>query len=418
MQTQDTINTMNTWGIRGKNPALMSAVEKALKVASYDVPVLITGENGTGKEVFHKILHDGSHRRHSKRLAINCGGLPEDTITSELFGHVKGAYTGSVSDRKGYFEEADGGTLFLDEVGDLPLSVQAKLLRVLENGEVIRMGSNEVRKVDVRIVAATNVDLKKAIREGKFREDLYFRLSTITIHVPALRDRREDIPTLFRYFASETAKRYNMPHKLELSEECRIRIMGYSWPGNVRQLRHLVEELSITLNEDQLLLTPEVLSHYLPDGGTIGRPEETIDSDDLKLMKMAIYELKRELDEVRKHLGLQTNGPKQQLALPPSAVNHPYNAPQTPVYAATDYDEVIEAEDVTTMMETASTAPSAVSTSSSQRPQTLDEIECQAIRDALRRNGGNKRRAAAELGVSERTIHRKIQDYGLTDESN
>lgn len=419
MQNQDIINIMNRYGIRGTNTALMLAVEKAAKVAQFDVPVLVTGENGTGKEVFHRILHDGSRRRNGKCLAINCGGLPEDTITSELFGHVKGAYTGSVGDRKGYFEEADGGTLFLDEVGELPLNVQAKLLRVLENGEIIRMGSNDVRHVDVRVVAATNVDLQKAIREGRFRQDLYYRLSTVSIHVPALRDRGDDVITLFRYFASETAKRYFMPKRLELTDDSRMMLRGFQWPGNVRQLLHLVEEMSITEAENPII-TPSVLSQYLPASGAIAAGNDsTVSSQDLQLMKAAIYELKLELDEVREKLGMKAQ--KHPIAALPPAVTTGY---------AKHFDEAmdVEVEDITaiehrgtptwslpdeseTKTETVHPAPAPSST----RPRTMEEIECEAIREALRRNGGNKRKAADELKISERTIHRKIADYGITD---
>lgn len=422
MQNQVIIDIMNRYGIRGKDTALMLAVEKAYKVAQYDVPVLILGENGTGKEVFHKILHDGSHRRNSKCLAINCGGLPEDTITSELFGHVKGAYTGSVGDRKGYFEEADGGTLFLDEIGELPLTVQAKLLRVLQNGEVIRMGSNEVRHVDVRIVAATNVDLQKAIREGRFRQDLYYRLSTVSIHIPALRERGDDAVLLFRYFATEVSRRYGMPNKIELAdEECRMMVRGYHWPGNVRQLLHIVEEMSITEAENPRI-TASVLRHYLPPSGAVStdNPLKNATSDELNLMKMAIYELKTELDEVRAKLGMQSGKKHAIAALPPSGSTAFKSETYKPeVFDAAEETEAVEitpiqpgnevhwhpAEDI-------SQATTPV-TAQHSRPRTMDEIQCEAIREALQRNGGNKRKAAEELNISERTIHRKIQDFGL-----
>lgn len=413
MQNQDIINIMNRYSIRGTDTALMLAVEKASKVAQFDVPVLITGENGTGKEVFHRILHDGSRRRTRKCLAINCGGLPEDTITSELFGHVKGAYTGSVGDRKGYFEDADGGTLFLDEVGELPLTVQAKLLRVLENGEIIRMGSNEVRKVDVRIVAATNVDLPKAIREGRFREDLFFRLSTISIHVPALRERGDDVLTLFRYFAGEIAKRYNLPRKVEITEQCKMMLRGFQWPGNVRQLLHLVEELSIAEAENPII-TPDVLSRYLPASGAIAPGgDNDVTAQDLQLMKAAIYELKLELDEVRAKLGMKT--PNRPIAALPAAGQATTATAPTP-YAPSHVQETpidVEAVDVTTENPHSSHPTAETAKVSLSEPHTLDQIEREAIRMALLRNDGNKRRAAEELNISERTIHRKISDYGL-----
>lgn len=422
MQNQDIINIMNSWGIRGKDPSLILAVQKAVDVAPYDVPVLITGENGTGKDVFHKILHEGSRRRHAKRLAINCGGLPEDTITSELFGHVKGAYTGSVSDRKGYFEEADGGTLFLDEVGDLPLSVQAKLLRVLESGEIIRMGSSEVRKVDVRIVAATNVDLPRAIREGKFREDLYYRLSTITIHVPALRERKEDIFMLFRYFANEVSKKYHMTDRVQLTDQSRLMIEGYRWPGNVRQLLHLVEELSIT-EVEQRIITPDILKRHLPvtDDGPLAGSSDNLSSESLKPIWMMIMELKRELDEVRTKLGMHTAdmGKSMTPALLPSQGTVAPNAQHTPILSNAPTPSSIDELEVEELgpVDTPPTANGwTIPAQTEGRPLTLDEIQKQAIIDALRRNNGNKRRAAEELNISERTIHRKIQEFKLEDD--
>lgn len=412
---------MNSYGIRGKDTALMHAVEKAVKVAPFDVPVLITGENGTGKEVFHRILHEQSRRRHGKRLAINCGGLPEDTITSELFGHVKGAYTGSVGDRKGYFEEADGGTLFLDEVGELPMSVQAKLLRVLENGEIIRMGSNDVKRVDVRIVAATNVDLAKAIAEGKFRQDLYFRLSTIFIQVPPLRDRGEDIITLFRYFSAEMAKKFQMTQRLELTEESRIRLRGYSWPGNVRQMQNLVKEMSI-MEADNRLVTAEVLDKYLPHSGAIASGKDnTVSAQELEMIKAAIYSLKIDLDMVRERLGMKS--PKRPVhALPPASQQsmYPTSSQNNEILNETKFDaaELVEVEEVSfSNPQSTSQEPNVEPKSDTAgKPLTKSEIEKEFIREALRRNGGNKRKTAAELDVSERTIHRKIQNYGLDKE--
>lgn len=418
---------MNSWGIRGKDPALVLAVQKAVTVAPYDVPVLITGENGTGKEVFHKILHEYSRRRHGKCLAINCGGLPEDTITSELFGHVKGAYTGSVSDRKGYFEEADGGTLFLDEVGDLPLGVQAKLLRVLENGEIIRMGSSEVRKVDVRIVAATNVNLPQAIRDGKFRMDLFYRLSSVSIHIPALRERKGDINLLFRYFASEISKKYAMPDRIQLDDESRLFLEGYNWPGNIRQLRHLVEELSITELEERVI-SREVLKRHLNDNSStsLAGCSDGIKQGELQPLWMMIVELKRELDEVRARLGLNKETAKATPALLPGAnpaagnvISSPGHViedvplpttlatPSSPVITGLRPDPQIEELEVEEL--------NIASAQSHQRTpaRTLKDIERQAIAEALQRNNGNKRRASEELDISERTIHRKIQEYDL-----
>lgn len=437
MQNPDVLNVMNSLGIFGKSPLLMQAINAAIQVAPFDVTVLVTGENGVGKDYFYRILHNGSRRRHSKCIAVNCGGLPEGTIDSELFGHVKGAYTGSTSDRKGYFEEADGGTIFLDEVGDLPMSIQAKLLRVLEKGEIIRMGSNEVRRVDVRVVAATNVDLQRAIREGRFREDLYYRLSTIRIHVPSLRDRSEDIELLFRKFASDTASKYRMTQGIQLDADARRLLIAYPWPGNVRQLLHVVEEISII--EMDRLITADVLRRYLPHfvsevsaGGAPGTDGSTafLPGEKAQLYQI-IFGLKQQLDEVRARLGMKVTTPGAQhqpkqlgaatpLLTPSDApiVSSPYPAaePGPVVYtrprgeAPEDIEDFTEAEELPTATP-AGTSP--IATSPAATPLTMDQIEKQAIIEALRRNNGNRRNAAQELDISERTIHRKIRDYGI-----
>ena len=299
---------MNSLQITGKSPLLMQALNAAVQAAPYDVTVLVTGENGTGKDYFYKILHNGSNRRFKKCIAVNCGGLPEGTIDSELFGHVRGAYTGSVGDRKGYFEEADGGTIFLDEVGDLPMSIQAKLLRVLEKGEIIRMGSNDVRKVNVRVVAATNINLEKAIREGRFRQDLYFRLSTINIHVPALRERPEDIPLLFKRFSNDIAAKYHMTEGIRLTEDAQKLLLAYQWPGNIRQLLHIVEEISIV--EPQRLIDGMTLQKYLPkfvSGVSVGggASYDTFGPGEREFIYTAIFSMQKELDEIRMRLGIK-----------------------------------------------------------------------------------------------------------------
>lgn len=419
MTNPDVQNVMNSLGIIGRSPLLIDAINAAIQVAPFDVSVLVTGENGVGKDSFYKILHNGSRRRHQKCIAVNCGGLPEGTIDSELFGHVKGAYTGSVGDRKGYFEEADGGTIFLDEVGDLPMSIQAKLLRVLEKGEIIRMGSNEVRKVDVRIVAATNVDLQKAIQQGKFREDLYYRLSTIRIHVPSLRDRQEDIFLLFRYFANQTASKYRMTQGIQLNEEAKHLLLAFQWPGNVRQLLHTVEEISII--EENRLIDAETLKRYLPKfssgvstGGSNSNSSNTFEPGEKAMLYQVIAQMRTELNEIRERLGLHTPTPsahRAPIALPA--------APEGPAIVKTasqltkkNDDEKIEdygdIEEMEPHRESTILQPEAQEVSMS-----LDEIEKRAIADALRRHGGNKRKAAEQLGISERTIHRKIEIYGL-----
>lgn len=398
MDKNDILSIQQNFQITGRSPLLQEAIYAAIQAAPFDVNVLVSGENGVGKEVFHKILHNLSPRRYKKCIAVNCGGLPEGTIDSELFGHVKGAYTGALSDRKGYFEEADGGTIFLDEIGELPMATQARLLRVIETGEYYRMGSGEVRKTDVRIVAATNVDLHKAIAKGTFREDLYYRLSTITINVPSLRERQEDIYLLFRKFANDIANKYKMP-AIQLDDVARRKLLAYNWPGNVRQLLHLVEHISIV--EHDRLITAEILQKYLPafDSGMSVHDESNTSGGafapgEKEMLYKIVYNMKNQLDEVRKVLGLKDNTSHQKYP------NHALPAAQ---------DDVIDmdSEDVSSDYE------AAVGPMADSQPRTLDEIEKEAIIQALQRNNGNKRKASEQLGIAERTIHRKIQDYGL-----
>lgn len=407
MQNPDILDIMNSMGIIGSNPQLMQALNAALQAAPFDVNVLVTGENGVGKEFFHRILHNNSRRKFKKCIAVNCGGLPEGTIDSELFGHVKGSFTGATSDRKGYFEEADGGTIFLDEIGELPLATQARLLRILETGEYYRVGSSEPRKTDVRVVAATNVDLQKAIEQKKFREDLFYRLSTITIHVPALRERPEDILQLFKKFAYDTANRYHMP-SIRLEEDAKKLLLAYSWPGNVRQLRHCVEELSIV--ESDRTISAAVLQRHLPHfvsgvsvgGGAASDGSSGFGPGEKEMVYKVLFEMKKQLEEVRQHLGLaSTPSPAQHhsplLALPPQ--------PQEDIEEALEVD----AEEWVAPRTSGNSSPSPAE----NKPVTIAEMEKQAIDAALKRNNGNKRKAADELGISERTIHRKILDYKL-----
>ena len=427
MNDNDILSIQQSYGIIGRSPLLLQALNAALQAAPYDVNVLVTGENGVGKEVFHKILHQYSPRRHGRCVAVNCGGLPEGTIDSELFGHVKGAFTGALNDRKGYFEEADGGTIFLDEVGELPLPTQARLLRILETGEYYRVGSSETRKTDVRVVAATNVDLQKAIRRGTFREDLFYRLSTITIRVPSLRERPEDIYQLFRRFAGTVASRYKMP-PIQLDDAARRKLQAYQWPGNVRQLLHVVEEISIV--EADRTVTAEVLMRHLPafderivvsDETTDG--SETFQTGEKQMLYRMLFELKNQLEEVRAHVGMASAHPAATPA-PPRAL------PPTVVTLPTDFAEAVEVEEVPRAAETTEMVAPGDGTTTLRMPQpgqpaaapgsptapasrTLADIEREAIVQALQRNRGNKRRAAEELGISERTIHRKIQEYEL-----
>lgn len=401
----DILEVMRANGIIGQSSLLMQAVNTAIQAAPFDVSVLVLGENGTGKEIFHKILHQRGPRKHSKCIAVNCGGLPEGTIDSELFGHMKGAFTGATSDRKGYFEEADGGTIFLDEVGELPLATQARLLRVLETGEYYRMGSSETRKTNVRVVAATNVDLQDSIRRGKFREDLFYRLSTITINVPPLRKREEDVVMLFRKFSSDIANKYHMP-RIQATPEAMRLLQSYQWPGNIRQLLHFVEQVSIVENGREV--TPEIVHRYLPDfvsGVSLGGNPEGKDNSNgfLPGEKQMLYQMigamKRKLEELSKRF----DGSSPVSATTPETLQLPQFVPNSPIIT-------IEPTEVVPSIQT---KRDSLSVSANAKPITLDEMEKDLIKKALVRNGGNKRKAAEELGISERTIHRKIETFGL-----
>lgn len=407
MQNPDILDVMNSMGIIGSNPQLMHALNAALQAAPFDVNVLVTGENGVGKEYFHRILHNNSRRKFNKCIAVNCGGLPEGTIDSELFGHVKGAFTGATSDRKGYFEEANGGTIFLDEIGELPLTTQARLLRILESGEYYRVGSSETKKTDVRVVAATNVDLQKAIEQKKFREDLYYRLSTITIHVPALRERQEDILPLFKKFAYDTANKYHMP-AIRLDEDAKKLLLAYNWPGNVRQLLHCVEEMSIVEQERQISAT--TLQRHLPhfiSGVSVGSGAASDGSSgfgpgEKEMVYKVLFEMKKQLEEVRQHIGMSSSTPTTTHHSPLLAM------PSEPQTEEVEEALEVEAEEWSPQNHTAES-----NSSTEGRPATIAELEKKAIESSLRRNKGNKRKAAEELGISERTIHRKIIDYKL-----
>lgn len=368
------------YNITGNYEGLNRALETALKVAPVDISVLVVGENGTGKEVFPRIIHDASLRKRKPYMAINCGAIPEGTIDSELFGHVKGAFTTALADREGYFATANGGTLFLDEVGELPMATQARLLRVLETGEYMQLGSSEVRHTDVRIVAATNVNLPEAIRRGRFRQDLYYRLNAVTVSVPPLRERGRDIELLFRKFASDMQEKYQMP-PVRLSPEAMELLCAYSWPGNVRQLLHVVENMSITC--DERFIGPDKLRPYLPEeqpagGLTVagklenGQYEYAMERD---IIFQMLLSLKKEVAELRQQM---TAAHGQTQALLPSS--------------APDVEDVVEVV--------------------GDEISTIDDAERELIRKALERNKG-KRAAAKELGLSERTLYRKVKEYGL-----
>lgn len=413
MNVAEVQNVKQQFGIIGNDPALLRAIDTAIQVAQTDLTVLVTGESGVGKEFFPKIIHTNSIRKHGKYIAVNCGAIPEGTIDSELFGHVKGAFTGAVNERKGYFSEANGGTIFLDEVAELPMSTQARLLRVLENGEFLRVGSSDVEKTDVRIVCATNVNLVEAIAEGRFREDLYYRLNTVPINVPPLRKRGEDVVLLFMKFCMDFAAKYKVP-KVQLDASAKSAIMGYSWPGNIRQLKNIAEQVSILeLNRD---VNGDVISHYLPKEQKNNLPMFAGQHSDKKSfesereilysvlfdMRRDITELKKQLESLRmtsrqeneSHVSYYPSGQyadAQEVAL----VQRPSQPYQIPVSqerfepSASVVEEYVE--------ETFS----------------LDDMEKKAILSALERNRGKRRNAAKELNISERTLYRKIKEYGI-----
>lgn len=387
------------FGIVGRSEGLLNAVWRAIKVAPIDLSVLVEGESGTGKEFFPQIIHAYGARKHARYIAVNCGAIPEGTIDSELFGHEKGAFTGAVSTRKGYFEEADGGTIFLDEVGELPLTTQARLLRVLETGEFIKVGSSTVQKTDIRVVAATNVDMAEAVRRGRFREDLYYRLSTVSIQVPALRDRGSwDISLLVNKFAADFAERYRTPLP-EFDRSAMEMLVRYRWPGNVRQLKNVVDQMS--LFEAGKTITPDVLQHYLPvssyapaiaTGGPRTTAEHSYDRDRDALFNM-IFGMQRRIDELSNEVaGLR------------SAQQQPAGQECVRLIADGRRDQAEMPDDVS-YSEVVNEAPAA----------SLRETERDTIIKVLERNGGRRKETAKELRISERTLYRKIKEYGLEE---
>lgn len=370
------------FGIIGNSPALLEAVGRAVRVAPIDLSVLVTGESGSGKEFFPKIIHQFGARKHKKYIAVNCGAIPEGTIDSELFGHEKGSFTGAIATRKGYFEEADGGTLFLDEVAELPLTTQARLLRVLESGEFLKVGSSQVQKTDVRIVAATNVDLLRAVRAGKFREDLYYRLSTVTISVPNLHDRGTDIHLLARKFASDFAHKY-MTAQISFSPDAVRAMEIYRWPGNVRQLKNVVEQFAL-FNAGEEISRTRVLDILPVDHSGLSTPvpaaHTTVDYEaERKMLWQLVLSLKSEVEALRKEI-------------------------QTP-----SGNTPLQTTDVTSLVKYPESDLLGVST----RQTSLSDAERAAVADALARNNGDKRKAAAELNISVRTLYRKIQEYDI-----
>lgn len=386
------------FGIVGNAPALIAAVNRAIQVAPIDLSVLITGESGTGKEFFPKIIHAYSPRKHARYIAVNCGAIPEGTIDSELFGHEKGSFTGAVSARKGYFEEADGGTIFLDEVAELPLTTQARLLRVLESGEFLKVGSSTVQRTNIRVVAATNVDMLEAVRSGRFREDLFYRLSTVQISVPPLRARGNDITLLTRKFASDFSERYSMP-PATFEDSARSEMLHYRWPGNVRQLKNVVEQIS--LFHAGAKVDAETLRPYLPDAGMNYTPALSHSAhpyeQERELLFNMIFRLQSEIDRLRAKI--EDEEPRRPSAAP---VQQPVEVIEVPT-------SLVRYTEPHSRFPSAAVADAQPAASA----KTLEETERETIRQALENNGGRRKDTARELNISERTLYRKIKDFGL-----
>ena len=411
------------FGIIGNNTALNRSLEKAMRVSITDISVLVIGESGVGKENIPKIIHQYSPRKHSKYIAVNCGAIPEGTIDSELFGHEKGAFTGATQTRSGYFEVADGGTIFLDEVGELPLPTQVRLLRVLETGEFIKVGSSKVQKTNARIVAATNVNMMEAIDKGKFREDLYYRLSTVEITLPPLRDRKEDIVLLFRKFASDFAQKYHMP-ALQLDEHAQALLTEYRWSGNIRQLRNVAEQLSVL--EQERNINAAILRAYLPDRAKqlpalIGKKEKESDfSSEREILYKVLFDMKNDLNDLKKlTLDLMKNGTsdsvqeKNQGLIDKIYGKTPEDSEETELDSldiATFESKVPEISNVNTLDKYAY-----AETIEEEEPLSLQAKELEMIKQALLRCNGKRKLAAKELGISERTLYRKIKQYDLQD---
>ncbi len=400
------------FGIIGNDPQLMRAISVAVEVAVTDMSVLVMGESGVGKEAFSKIIHTNSPRKHGKYIAVNCGAIPEGTIESELFGHIKGAFTNADRDRKGYFAEADKGTIFLDEVGELPMNMQVKLLRVLESGEYLPVGSSKTMHCDVRVVAATNVNLVAAIEKGTFREDLYYRLNQISITIPPLRKRKDDIYMLFKRFAVDQAEKYNMPH-ISLTADAREYLKNYPWQGNVRQLKNIAEQISIIEKDREIGV--DILKEYIPPMSSlpavVDNGNDNINQDEALNMilqnKREISTLRSDVEQLKNVVATLINriNPSQPFLLDAPNTYQNSNLQEveptiehsaTPTFAPQETEQVFAVEDKLPIM-------------------TLEQMEVKMIREALKRNNGHRASAAKELGISERTLYRKINDYNIAD---
>lgn len=406
MNTSELQKIKQRYNIVGNSDGLNRALDVALQVAPTDLSVLIIGESGVGKEIIPRIIHDNSPRRREKYFAINCGSIPEGTIDSELFGHEKGSFTGAIGESEGYFGTANKGTIFLDEVGELPLATQARLLRVLETGEYIRVGGQKIMKTDVRIVAATNVNMQKAVSEGRFREDLYYRLNTIPVKMPALRERGEDILLLFRLFTMQMAEKYNIP-RITLTDDAKRLLLKYKWPGNVRQLKNITEQISV-LSEKREIDANE-LRHFIPED-----PESTqlamipnqgnhSYENERELLYKILYELRGNVSEMRREMNdMRKQMNEQKTETPVDTYAQPYHALAPANYSGTatpmrgNRIEEVEAEEI-----------------KDTDSLNLNDLGRQLVERALDRNGGNRKKAAKELGISDRTLYRRIKQYGL-----
>jgi len=413
-----TINIKQRFGIIGNDPILNRSIEKAMRVSPTDISVLVTGESGVGKESYPKIIHQLSHRKHNKYIAVNCGAIPEGTIDSELFGHEKGAFTGAANSRKGYFEVADGGTIFLDEVGELPLTTQVRLLRVLENGEFIKVGSSDVLKTNVRIVAATNLDMEEAIQKGKFREDLYYRLSTVEIKIPPLRNRKEDIHLLFRKFASDFAKKYNMP-TIRLDDSAQKLLTLYRWNGNIRQLRNVAEQLSVL--EEKRDISISLLQTYLPDFNStlpavINKNSSSSDfSNEREILYKILFDMKKDLNDLKKitnHLkndNRSINYKKEEI----NVFEKLHKEKSSNDDKGAELIEIKEKESTFNVSSSPEDKYHFAEEINEEETLSIHDKELELIIKALERNNGKRKAAAIELGISERTLYRKIKQHDI-----
>ncbi|MBZ9631646.1 sigma-54 dependent transcriptional regulator [Salegentibacter sp. LM13S] len=415
------------FGIIGDDQRLNRAIEKAIQVAPTDISVLVTGESGVGKESIPKIVHSLSHRKHGKYIAVNCGAIPEGTIDSELFGHEKGAFTGATQTRNGYFEVADGGTIFLDEVGELPLPTQVRLLRVLENGEFIKVGSSKVQKSDVRIIAATNINMQESIKKERFREDLYYRLSTVEINLPPLRERKDDIHLLFRKFASDFALKYKMP-TIKLQDDAVGLLQKYRWGGNIRQLRNIAEQISVL--EQERIIGPERLKEYLPNIGSnlpaviSDKKKESDFSNEREILYKVLFDMKSDLTDLKKlTLKLMENGNTKKV--------QDENESLIQKLYGDDDGEDVDAEELEALnderlevLQIPQNSPKSEASREKDKYYFAEEIqeeetlslqdkELELIKKSLERHSGKRKAAAEELGISERTLYRKIKQYNL-----